>query len=224
MRSIPYERKSKPKWAAGAEILVNTAASQDLKALDRDRLRLILHPEHIPVSSFCDDGSQGGSLTPASVLFPLVPREGGFYVLLTQRTDHLRDHPGQISFPGGRVEPEDVSPEHTALREAQEEIGLAPEHVEIIGYLPDYCTITGYRVTPVVAIVTPPFELLPDAYEVAEVFEVPLSFLMNPDNHQEHSILRDGQPRRFFAMPYEKYFIWGATAGIIMSLHRALMA
>lgn len=191
---------------------------------DRSRLCGVLHATPVAASSACDDGSRTESLTPASVLFPLVPRADGFFVLLTQRTDHLRDHPGQISFPGGRVEPEDLSPEHTALREAREEIGLAPEHIEVIGYLPDYCTITGYRVTPVVAIVTPPFELTPDVYEVAQVFEVPLDFLLDPINHQEHAILRDGKPRRFFAMSYGSYFIWGATAGIIMSLHRALTA
>ena len=224
MRSIPCGRKSKLKSAAGAEILAGAVPLQDVSVLDRERLRLALHPSPVPVSGFRDEGSREVALMPASVLFPLVPREDGFSVLLTQRTDHLRDHPGQISFPGGRVEPEDVSAEHTALREAREEIGLASEHVEIIGYLPDYCTITGYRVTPVVAVVTPPFDLLLDAYEVAEVFEVPLAFLMDPADHQEHSIMRDGQPRRFFAMPYGKHFIWGATAGIIMSLHRALTA
>lgn len=191
---------------------------------DRCRLCDVLHATPVAALRDRDEGSRTESLTPASVLFPLIPRADGFFVLLTQRTDHLRDHPGQISFPGGRVEPEDLSPAHTALREAREEIGLTPEHVEVIGYLPDYCTITGYRVTPVVAIVTPPFELTPDVYEVAQVFEVPLDFLLDPANHQEHEILRDGEPRRFFAMSYGNYFIWGATAGIIMSLHRALTA
>ncbi len=145
-------------------------------------------------------------------------------MLLTLRTEHLRDHPGQISFPGGRVEKEDVSPEHTALREAQEEIGLSPGHVEIIGFLPEYRTVTGYRITPVVAFLTPPFELRPDPSEVAEVFEVPLSFLMNPANHQRHAREHQGVMRHFFAMPYGRHFIWGATAGIIVTLERALSA
>lgn len=145
-------------------------------------------------------------------------------MLLTQRTDHLRDHPGQISFPGGRVEAEDTSPAHTALREAQEEIGLSSTHVEVIGYLPEYRTITGYRVTPVVALVTPPFELQPDPHEVAEIFEVPFAFLMDVANHQEHSLLFRGKLRRYLAMPYGKYYIWGATAGIIATLSRALGA
>ena len=196
--------------------------------IDRDHLRAVLLPEPLAVAQGGDDGSARdglrATLTPASVLFPLVPRENGLFVLLTQRTDHLRDHPGQISFPGGRVEPEDASPVHTALREAREEIGLAAEHVDVIGFLPDYCTITGYRVTPVVAIVMPPFTLTPDAEEVAHIFEVPFDFLMDPVNHQEHAIMREGKPRRFVAMPYGDYFIWGATAGIIKSLQRALAA
>lgn len=192
--------------------------------LDREHLRSVLHAAPVALEHRGDDGITSVSLTPASVLFPLVPREDGLFVLLTQRTDHLRDHPGQISFPGGRVEPEDISPVHTALREAREEIGLAAEHVDVIGFLPDYCTITGYRVTPVVGILTPPFELTPDADEVAQIFEVPFGFLMDSANHQEHAIMREGKPRRFFAVPYDDYFIWGATAGIIMSLHRALTA
>lgn len=190
-----------------------------------EQLRRVLLPAPVACDRHVgDDGSSPESLTPASVLFPIVRRETGWNVLLTQRTDHLRDHPGQISFPGGRVEPEDQSPVHTALRETQEEIGLSADHIEVIGFLPDYCTITGYRVTPVVALVMPPFALSPDAHEVAQVFEVPFDFLMNPANHQEHVIQRNGRPRKFYAVPYQDYFIWGATAGIILSLHRALAA
>ncbi|WP_287463760.1 CoA pyrophosphatase [Accumulibacter sp.] len=161
---------------------------------------------------------------PAAVLFPIVRRDDGPTVLLTQRTAHLKDHPGQISFPGGRCESADASPVHTALREAAEEIGLAAAHVDIAGYLPEYLTSTGFRVTPVVAMVTPPFELQVDAFEVAEVFEVPLSFLLDPANHQRHSLHYRGRLRHYYAMPYRGYFIWGATAGIIMSLYRALAA
>ncbi|WP_319239875.1 CoA pyrophosphatase [uncultured Propionivibrio sp.] len=202
--------------ALTAESDVGAAAGQLRRALLSAPLACELHVG--------DDGSSPESLTPASVLFPIVRRDAGWFVLLTQRTDHLRDHPGQISFPGGRVEPEDLSPVHTALRETQEEIGLSSEHIEVIGFLPDYCTITGYRVTPVVALVTPPFDLSPDAHEVAQVFEVPFDFLMDPANHQEHVIQRNGRPRKFYAVPYQDYFIWGATAGIILSLHRALTA
>jgi 8-oxo-dGTP pyrophosphatase MutT (NUDIX family) len=145
-------------------------------------------------------------------------------VLLTQRTAHLRDHPGQISFPGGRVEPEDASPAHTALREAEEEIGLSSSNVEIIGYLPEYRTGTGFRITPVVAIVRPPFELHPDSFEVAEIYEVPLAFLMDPANHQQHVAHYRGKMRTYCAMTYGDCFIWGATAGMIVTLYKALAA
>jgi 8-oxo-dGTP pyrophosphatase MutT (NUDIX family) len=193
------------------------------ESIDIDNLRSALYPAPVRTAFVQDDGVEDEGLTSASVLFPIVMR-GTPSVLLTQRTDHLRDHPGQISFPGGRVEAEDASPAHTALREAQEEIGLASAHVEVIGYLPEYRTITGYRVTPVVALVTPPFELLPDPHEVAEIFEVPFAFLMDVANHQEHSLLFRGKLRRYLAMPYGKYYIWGATAGIIATLSRALEA
>lgn len=153
---------------------------------------------------------------------PLVMRDTVPTVLLTRRTDHLHHHPGQISFPGGRVEEADVSPIDTALRETEEEVGLHRRHVELIGTLPDYFTGTGFRVTPVVGLVMPPFELTLDAFEVAEAFEVPLSHFLDPANHQEHSIVHEGRVRRFHAMPYHDYFIWGATAGIIMSLYRVL--
>jgi len=169
-----------------------------------------------------EPGVQVESPVAAAVLFPIVLREGGATVLLTLRTDHLRDHAGQISFPGGRAESVDLSPAHTALREAEEEIGLASAHVEVVGTLPEYLTVTGYRITPVVAFLTPPFSLRPDPSEVAEVFEVPLAFLMNPANHQRRSREIQGKTRHFFAMPYGRHFIWGATAGIIVSLARVL--
>ncbi|MDR3220833.1 MAG: CoA pyrophosphatase [Candidatus Accumulibacter sp.] len=170
-----------------------------------------------------ETGSERAPLA-AAVLFPIVLGESGATVLLTRRTEHLRDHPGQISFPGGRVEASDLSPEHTALRESREEIGLASRHVEIVGFLPEYRTATGYRITPVVGFLTPPFALRPDSSEVAEIFEAPLSFLLNPANHQRHSREYEGRKRHFFAMPYGRHFIWGATAGIIVSLARAMAA
>ena len=169
-----------------------------------------------------EDGVPALGLTPAAVLFPIVDREGVYTVLLTQRTAHLRDHAGQISFPGGRVEAEDASPVHTALRETEEEIGLPSDFVEILGFLPEYRTGTGFRVTPVVGLVHPPFELKPDPFEVAEVFEVPLNFLLDPANHQQHSMHYRGAMRQYFAMPYGDYFIWGATAGMIRSLSERL--
>lgn len=164
----------------------------------------------------------GDALTPAAVLFPIVVHEDRHTVLLTQRTAHLRDHAGQISFPGGRVEASDTSPVDTALRETEEEIGLSRRQIDVLGYLPEYRTGTGFRVTPVVALVRPPFDLNPDPFEVAEVFEVPLDFLLNPANHQQHSLHYRGALRNYFAMPYGDYFIWGATAGMIRSLSERL--
>jgi 8-oxo-dGTP pyrophosphatase MutT (NUDIX family) len=162
----------------------------------------------------------------ASVLIPVVQRPAGLTMLLTQRTDHLSDHAGQVSFPGGRAEEHDSSPIETALRETEEEIGLHRRHVEIVGVLPDYLTGTGYRITPVVALVTPPFELAADPNEVAEIFEVPLSFLMDGANHQRMSIdLPEGAGQRsFYAMPYQRFFIWGATAGMLRNLFHFLRA
>ena len=130
----------------------------------------------------------GGDPRVASVLVPLVVRDAGLTVLLTQRADHLSDHAGQISFPGGRREPEDADAAATALREAQEEVGLASEHVEVLGAMPEYLTGTGFRVTPVVALVHPPFALEADTLEVADIFEVPLAWLMNPANHQVRAL------------------------------------
>ncbi|MES2152757.1 MAG: CoA pyrophosphatase [Pseudomonadota bacterium] len=166
------------------------------------------------------------AMTPASVLVPLVRRPGGLTLLLTQRTAHLTDHAGQISFPGGRAEDHDASAIETALRETQEEIGLHRRHIDVIGSMPDYVTGTGYRVTPVVGVVTPPFELQADPNEVAEIFEVPLAFLMDGANHRRLSFeLPDGSGRRvFYAMPYERFFIWGATAGMLRNLFHFLRA
>jgi len=161
-------------------------------------------------------------IRPAAVLVPLVKRESGVTVLFTRRTAHLNDHAGQISFPGGRCEPGDAYAAETALREAAEEIGLAAERVEVLGELPTYETVTGYRVTPVVGLVTPPLGLRPDDFEVAEVFEVPLQFLLDPVNHQRNSVVHEGRERRYYAIPYRQYYIWGATAGMLMNLHSFL--
>jgi 8-oxo-dGTP pyrophosphatase MutT (NUDIX family) len=166
----------------------------------------------------------------AAVLMPIVVREGRLSVLLTQRADHLSDHAGQISFPGGRREPHDENAVATALREAREEVSLAPERVEILGALPDYLTGTGFRVTPVVGLVHPPFSVQADTLEVAEIFEVPLDFLMNPAHHEVRLLRWEGGERRFFAMPYPRpgigghYFIWGATAGMLRNFYRFLVA
>lgn len=163
----------------------------------------------------------------ASVLVPLVVHGGSVNVLLTQRTDHLHDHAGQISFPGGRVEEHDADVIATALRESEEEIGLSAKLVDILGTLPEYLTATGYRVTPVIGMVERPFTLTLDDFEVSEAFEVPLAFLMDPANH-ERRIYRFGDfARTFYAMPYElrrRYFIWGATASMLRNLYQFLRA
>lgn len=165
-------------------------------------------------------------LTPASVLLPVVVRDAGLTLLFTQRTAHLTDHGGQVSFPGGRAEAYDTSAIDTALRETEEEVGLDRTHVEVLGILPEYRTGTGYRVTPVVGLVQPPFSLRPDPREVAEIFEVPLQFLMDGANHQTRSAeFPNGRGRRsFYAMPYERFFIWGATAGMLRNLFHFLRA
>ena len=179
------------------------------------------------------DGRIGAERTPsaASVLVALVQRESGLQVLLTRRAEHLRDHPGQISFPGGRAEAFDLTAADTALREAEEEVGLLRSHVEVIGQLPVYTTVTQYIITPVVALVQPPFVLTLDASEVAEAFEVPLQHLMTPAQHQRHVFSFDGGQRQFLSMPWRahhpdgsarEHFIWGATAAMLRNLYHFL--
>jgi len=143
-------------------------------------------------------------------------------VLFTRRASHLANHPGQISFPGGRVDAGDDGPAAAALREAEEEISLDPQRVELVGRLDDYITVTGFRVTPFVGVVTPPVTLVPDPAEVDTIFEVPLAFLMDPTNHHHGVREKDGKHRPYFAIPYRDYFIWGATAGILMNLYAIL--
>jgi 8-oxo-dGTP pyrophosphatase MutT (NUDIX family) len=158
---------------------------------------------------------------PAAVLVPVVMRQP-LTVLLTQRTDSMPSHAGQIAFPGGKIEEGDSDPIAAALREAHEEIGLDPSFVEPLGYLDAYRTGTGYRIYPVVALVRPGFDLKLDAREVADAFEVPLSFLMDARNHQTHDRTLRGVKRRFYAMPFEDRYIWGATAGIMKNMHQRL--
>jgi 8-oxo-dGTP pyrophosphatase MutT (NUDIX family) len=174
----------------------------------------------------------------AAVLVPLVQRPeadggDGLRVLLTRRTEHLRDHAGQISFPGGRAEPEDGGPAVTALREAEEEVGLPHRQVEVIGQLPTYTTVTSFVVTPVVALVQAPYPVALDSFEVAEAFEVPLAWLMNPAHHRRHLFQHEGDERQFLSMPWtgpgadgqtREYFIWGATAAMLRNLYRFLSA
>ncbi len=167
---------------------------------------------------------RGNELTPAAVLIPLIMHENELKILLTQRTAHLHDHPGQISFPGGRSDPQDTSAIDTALREAEEEIGLPSNRVEVLGSLPHYLTITGYQVTPVVSLVDAGHTYEPDEFEVADIFEVPMAYLMNPHHHEQRMWESPQGYRRFYAMPYENKFIWGATAGMLRNLYHFLKA
>jgi 8-oxo-dGTP pyrophosphatase MutT (NUDIX family) len=168
---------------------------------------------------------------PAAVLVPLVMRSAGLTVLLTERTAHLNSHAGQVAFPGGRTEPHDTSAVATALRETEEEIGLSRTHVEIIGQLPQYITGSGFSVTPVVGLVDPLHSIQIDDNEVAEIFEVPLAFLMDPVHHQRRIYAwDDGAQRGFLAMPWRRpddgreHFIWGVTAAMLRNLYRFLSA
>jgi len=194
--------------------------------LDAARLKKLLAAS-IPVPSvYGDDGAgrETATLVPAAVLVPIVDRAEGLTVLFTQRTELLRKHSGQVSFPGGRTEPGDASPEFTALREAREEIGLPPERVEVLARLSDYLVRTGFRVTPVVGLLTPPLALEPDRREVAEVFEVPLAFLLDPRNHRRETRVLNGREVGFYVVDHGARRIWGATAGMLINLYRQLAA
>ena len=207
-------------------------AAVTVDRLNADALRRRLATPPVWTPEKLGDGGlfDASERTSASVLVPLVQREQGLTVLLTQRTSHLRDHAGQISFPGGRAEVSDADAIDTALRETEEEVGLARRHVEVLGALPIYRTVTNYDVTPIVALVRPPFELVIDAHEVAEAFEVPLAFLMTPAHHQRHVFELAGARREFLSMPWPRpdgqgdYFIWGATAAMLRNFYRLLSA
>lgn len=165
---------------------------------------------------------EGMAATEAAVLVPLVRRSHGVQVLLTQRTEHLRDHGGQISFPGGRVEPEDPDRETTALREMTEEVGIGADRVTLLGRLPRYDIPSGFRITPVVGWLEPPFDVQPDAFEVAEVFEAPLAYFLEAAHYQRRQYHFRGRHRHYLAIPYEGRYIWGATAGMLYSLCRVI--
>lgn len=196
------ERRLVPAGAEGPEE----------RGRERDRGDEDLNPGMTPIPPIKD----------AAVLVPLIDREDGLSVLLTHRTAHLANHAGQVSFPGGHADPEDGGPEQTALRETEEEVGLHRRHVHLLGRLDPYMTRTGFAVVPVVGLITPPFDMAPDPHEVAEVFEVPLSFLLDRCNHHLCSREFEGTTRHFYAMPYGRHFIWGATAGMLMNLYEFL--
>jgi 8-oxo-dGTP pyrophosphatase MutT (NUDIX family) len=227
------ERVADPRAIPVARVdhhLPSLEPAQLAAAALRSRVAERLSPDVGWVAERSGDGLPWSSEDPpreAAVLVPLVARDDGLHVLLTQRTAHLHDHPSQISFPGGRRDPEDTDLVATALREAHEEIGLHPTRVEVLGCMPVYRTVTHYAVTPVLALVQPPFELALDAFEVAEAFEVPLPFLMRPAHHRWHVwIDAEGAHREFVSMPWQgaerEYFIWGATAAMLRNLYRLL--
>ena len=196
----------------------------EVRARLRDRAAGIRVSEGARGDHTLSGGSPPKTLTAAAVLVAIADRPAGLSVLLTQRTAHLADHAGQISLPGGRIEPSDPDPIFAALREAEEEIGLPPSHVEIVGRLDTYITGTGFEIAPIVGLVRVPFPERLDAFEVAELFEVPLAFIVDPANHQRHSRELRGRMRSFYVLPYEDRYIWGATAAMLVNLAEVLKA
>lgn len=202
--------------------------------ISRERLAAWLaHGDRVDASgdgAFSDDGESailayaGKPLKAAAVLILVINQANGPTVLFTQRTAHLTDHGGQISFPGGRVEAEDLDPLHTALREAEEETGIDATRIEIIGTIPPYTTGTGYLITPVVGWIEPPVTYRPDPTEVDECFEVPFEFLVDLNNHHLETAMYKGRMRSYYALPYGQRYIWGATAGMLVTLTRVLGA
>ena len=171
-----------------------------------------------------DDGAgrEREDATVAAVRVPIVTHASGLTVVFTRRTAHLKHHSGQVSFPGGRAEPADPGPEFTALRETEEELGLARARVEVLARLPEYFTRTGFRVTPVIGVIVPPLELVPDAREVDAVFEVPLAFLLDPANHRRETREFGGRSASYYVIEHDGQRIWGATAGMLVNLYRML--
>ena len=221
-----------PKLTVNPEILpVDSIAGEAAVPPDRltpDSLRRQFGQPPDWTPEVLDDrfpGYRSAAAITAAVLMPIVARESGPTLLMTRRTAHLNDHAGQVSLPGGRMDPEDRDATDTALRETEEEVGLHRRHVEVLGSLPQYFTGTGFRVTPVVGLVQPPFDLRADPFEVAEIFEVPLTFLMDGMNHQRRKVEMPGGGHRYiYTMPYQQFFIWGATAAMLRNLFHFLRA
>ncbi len=164
------------------------------------------------------------TLRDAAVLIPVVDYGDESRIILTKRTEKLRSHSGQIAFPGGRIDPTDPTPEFAAMREAEEEIGLKPNFIEVVGRMPDYVSGSGFRIAPILAVVKPGFSLTINEDEVDDAFEVPLSFLMDPANHNRESRVWQNRERFFYTMPFGERYIWGITAGIIRNLYERLYA
>ncbi|MCK5546688.1 MAG: CoA pyrophosphatase [Rhodospirillaceae bacterium] len=199
---------------SASEFNTGNSAANEMMRGDHD-----LNPEFLldDNSSISDD-----TLRPAAVMVGLVDRPDGLHVLLTRRTENLEHHPGQISFPGGHIDKVDADASHAALRETFEETGIESKHISIIGSLDTYITRTGFSITPIIGFISTPFKLIADPIEVAEIFEVPLAHFMNPANHQLHERTFEGAIRKFYAMPYGDYYIWGATAGMLFNLYEVL--
>lgn len=214
LAAVPPGRRSSPaSWELAGR---NTAPPAEVEAAgQRPRGDHDLNPD------FYDPRRP---LTAAAVLVPVVVRDAGLSLLFTRRTEHLADHAGQISFPGGRIDPSDKDAWDAALRETEEEVGLPRTHVRLAGRLDTYVTRTGFEVTPLVGLVRPPFPVSPDSFEVAEVFEAPLPFFLDSSNREVHSRLYQGKERFFFAYPFGNYYIWGATAGMLVNLVEVLSA
>jgi 8-oxo-dGTP pyrophosphatase MutT (NUDIX family) len=191
-----------------------------------DQIRHVLgaphpHPAELLNGDFFDADSDGAQVVPAAVLMTIIARPRPTF-LLTRRTTTLRRHAGQVSFPGGRIDPEDKGEISAALREAQEEIGLSPDHVDVIGVLEPYRTVTGFHITPVVGVIPPDLPLVPHAAEVALVFEAPLDVMLEPANHIQQAVEWQGRDRHYYEISWDGERIWGATAAMIVNLGRRL--
>ena len=221
-QAVPIHKVCVDEKQVAKELLEPIGLKDRFRSPPEWQLEITDENRHVIAADIIAKRQSAGKTTKAAVLIPLLLKEDGLWVLLTQRTNHLHDHAGQISFPGGRMDEGDQSPYDTALRESKEEIGLDPSRVEIIGHLPEYLTVSGYSVTPVVGLVQAQAEYVLDEFEVADVFEVPLSFLLDPSNHQVRLWQSEQGSRRFYAMPYGDRFIWGATAGMLRNLYHLL--
>jgi 8-oxo-dGTP pyrophosphatase MutT (NUDIX family) len=241
MSAMPYNKTSPVDRriivSPGFDPLVQPIVSCTvLPLLDRQALKLdfINHAfsrsiawkvEPVFTDSFSIEGQEPQDVTAAAVFFPLIQRADGLHVLFTRRASHLSNHGGQISFPGGRIEPSDQDAVAAALRETQEEIGVGPEFIRLIGMQPSFLTSTRFAMKPVIGELRPGFVLKPDASEVAEVFEVPLSVLMDTGKHCLHlAQLPSGNSRYYFSITWGSYFIWGATAALIRNFYHYLAA